>query len=222
MALNPSPQTLCDKCIHFTTDYRFHTGEPIPLDDRLAHRLSYTNEIRFFFRLPWQCNDSWPDLPRLQESFLAGCTLCGVIRTKLLAGNAGVQQSGLVVSASEITIRAEYGFEDRRPRKPVGVSFDYQVVGQPQWHRTVQQPSFVLAASRGKGSDFCLGPETLNWYMQKIPPHDNFVGFASWTLYHRVIRPVLENGSMSARNRTHTAKQSPLKAFQHGSLMCKQ
>lgn len=151
-APNPTPHTLCDKCTHFTTDYKFHTSAPIPLNGRLAHRPSYTTENRFFFKLPWHCTDLLPTLPRLQASFLAGCPLCGVIRTKLLAGTTkGVHQSEPVESAEEITIRAEYGFEDQRQRKPTGVVFEYQVVGQSQWHRTPQQPSFVLAAPRGKG-----------------------------------------------------------------------
>ncbi|KFY38576.1 hypothetical protein V494_04320 [Pseudogymnoascus sp. VKM F-4513 (FW-928)] len=144
-----SPMLCATSAYTSPLDYKFHTGEPIPLDGRLAHRLSYTNEIRFFFRLPWQYNDLWPGLPRLQESFLAGCALCGVIRTKLQAGTGTVHQSGPVVPVSEIIIRAEYGFEDRRQRKPAGVIFDYQIVGETQWHRTAQQPSFVLAAPRG-------------------------------------------------------------------------
>ncbi|KFX91575.1 hypothetical protein O988_07693 [Pseudogymnoascus sp. VKM F-3808] len=137
---------LCDKCIHFTVDYKFHTSAPIPLDGRLAHRLSYTRENRFFFKLPWECNDLWPSLPGLQDSFEAGCALCGVIRTKLLAG---AKPSDSVEPDVEITIRAEYGFEDQRQRKPTGVVFDYQIVGQSQWHRTTVQPSFILAAPRG-------------------------------------------------------------------------
>ncbi|KFX90371.1 hypothetical protein V490_06486 [Pseudogymnoascus sp. VKM F-3557] len=137
---------LCDKCIHFTVDYKFHTSAPIPLDRRLRHRVSYTHENRFFFKLPWQCNDLWPSLPRLQASFEAGCALCGVIRTKLLAGT---KPSDPVEPDVEITIRADYGFEDQHQRKPTGVIFDYQVVGQSQRNRTPVQPTFVLAAPRG-------------------------------------------------------------------------
>ncbi|OBT67476.1 hypothetical protein VE03_03084 [Pseudogymnoascus sp. 23342-1-I1] len=136
---------LCENCIHFTTDYKFHdTSIPIPLNGRLAHRLSYTNEARYFFLLRWEVQDFLPNLPRLKASSLAGCPLCGVIRTKLLAGRQPKR-----VMRSEITIRAEYGFEDFRPRKPTGVIFEYQVVGGvTHWQRYHEAPTFVLAASR--------------------------------------------------------------------------
>jgi hypothetical protein len=148
--LTPTTRDLCDKCIHFTTDHKFHhPTTPIPLNGRLAHRLSYTNENRFFFKLPWEHNDLWPGLPGLQASFLAGCAVCGVIRAKLLSAGTTSLDSA-VAADSEITIRAEYGFEDQRQRKPTGVVFDYQVVGESQWHRTPQRPTFVLAAPRGK------------------------------------------------------------------------
>ncbi|OBT80661.1 hypothetical protein VF21_00301 [Pseudogymnoascus sp. 05NY08] len=144
----PTPRDLCNKCIHLTTDHKFHhPSTPIPLNGRLSHRLSYTNESRFFFKLPWECNDVWPGLPGLQASFLKGCAVCGVIRAGLIA--AGATRADSVVADSEVSIRAEYGFEDQRQRKPTGVVFDYQFVGETQWHRTPQQPTFVLAALRG-------------------------------------------------------------------------
>lgn len=60
---------LCENCIHFTTDSKFHDpSTPIPLNGRLAHRLSYTYEARYFFLHPWHFQDFLPDLPLLKAS----------------------------------------------------------------------------------------------------------------------------------------------------------
>jgi hypothetical protein len=138
----------CDQCRCFTLDYKFHTGAPIPLDDRLAHRLSYTNDDRYFFKLPWLRKDVWPELPGLQASFSAGCRLCGVLRANL--STQRFQPPDPAAAASDITIKAEFGFQEPFQRKPTGVRFDCQFAGQSQWHVTAKQPTFILAAARGE------------------------------------------------------------------------
>lgn len=73
-----TPRDLCDKCIHFTTNYKFHhTTTPIPLNGRLAHRLSYTNENRFFFKLPWEHMTYGPACPVSRHRFWRGVRFAG-------------------------------------------------------------------------------------------------------------------------------------------------
>ncbi|TVY68919.1 hypothetical protein LSUE1_G007793 [Lachnellula suecica] len=135
----------CDQCKCFTVDYKFHVGGPIPLDNRMANRLSYTNEDRYFFKLPWVRKDVWPAFPGLATSFSSGCALCGILREKLSA-EEWLRPEPLSPTA-EITIKAEFGFQESAHRKPTGAVFECQFAGESQWHRTARQPSFVLAAS---------------------------------------------------------------------------
>jgi hypothetical protein len=135
----------CDQCICFTVDYEFHLPGTISLDDRLADPGAYTSDHRYYFKLPWIRKDTWPHLPSLRESALAGCALCGILRTKLL--DEIFQLPDPPSGDSELTIKAELAFEELSQRKPTGVAFNCQFAGQEKWH--LGQPTFILAASRG-------------------------------------------------------------------------